>query len=75
VRRGRNLGEQPRLDVLSGAQQVDGRSGRSRDSVLALDEEEAELVAPRPVMEPADRTSDAVPRAAGRAKSPAATVG
>ena len=46
MRRRRDLGQQLRLDVLAGAQQVDRLGRRSLDRVLALDEEEAELVAP-----------------------------
>ena len=43
-----------RLDVVAGAQQVDRLGGRRRDSVLALDEEEAELVAPALLVQLAD---------------------
>ena len=46
MRRRRDLGEQLRLDVLACAEEVDRLGGRRLDGVLALDEEEAELVAP-----------------------------
>ena len=51
MRRGRDLGEELRLDVVAGSQQVDRLGGRSLDRVLALDEEEAELVAPAPLVQ------------------------
>ena len=54
MRGARDVGEQLRLDVLAGAQQVDRLGGRGLDRVLALDEEEAELVAPAPVVQLAD---------------------
>src|SRR5258707_165858 len=44
--RARNLGEEPRLHVVAGPQQIDRLRGRGRDRVFALDKEEAELVAP-----------------------------
>ena len=54
VRGARDLREQLRVDVLAGAQQVDRLGGRRLDRVLALDEEEPELLAPAPVVQLAD---------------------
>ncbi len=54
MRRRRHLGEQARLDVLARPQQVDRLGRRGRDRVLALDEEEAELVAPATLVQLAD---------------------
>ena len=48
---GRDVREELRLDVVTGSQQVDRLGGRSLDRVLALDEEEAELVAPAPLVQ------------------------
>ena len=70
----RHLRQQTRVDVLTGDEQVDGIRGCRRDRVLALDEEQPELVAPPPLMQPADGASDALPRGAGPAKPPAAAV-
>jgi hypothetical protein len=64
-------GEQLRIDVLVGAQEVDGLSRRRVNRVLALDEEETELVAPAPVLQPAKRAGDALRRPA-RLPQPAA---
>jgi hypothetical protein len=50
-----DLGEQLRLDVLPRAQHVDGRRGRGCNRVLAFNEEEAELVAPAPVVQLANQ--------------------
>jgi hypothetical protein len=53
----RHLGEQLRLDVLSGDQQIDGSDARRRgrgDQILTLRDEQPELVAPAPVPELAD---------------------
>ena len=74
MRRRRHLGEQPRLDVLARAQQVDRLRRRGLDGVLALDEEEPELVAPAALVQLADGTSYAVSRGAGLAKPPAPTA-
>jgi len=53
----RDLGEERRLDVLSGDEQLDrfdtGRNGRVH-KVFALGDEQPELVAPAPVVELAD---------------------
>jgi len=53
----RDLREQLRRDVLSGNQEIDrsnpGRRGRG-DQILALRDEQPELVAPAPVPELAD---------------------
>ena len=51
MRRRRDLREEPRVDVRSGAQQLDRLGGRRVDGVLALDEEETELVTPAPVVQ------------------------
>ena len=45
------IGEELRVDVLIGAQQVDRLGGRRLDRVLALDEEEPQLLAPAPVVQ------------------------
>jgi len=53
----RHLGEQRRLDVLAGDEQLDRLdSGVARgvDEILALGDEQPELVAPAPVPELAD---------------------
>ncbi|MFL5962210.1 MAG: hypothetical protein ACJ757_04890 [Gaiellaceae bacterium] len=74
MRRRGHFREQLRLDVLAGAQQFDRRRRRGVDRVLALDEEEPELVAPVLVVQPAERTSDAVLRLAGFAYPTALAV-
>src|SRR5581483_2067800 len=51
MRRARDLGEELRLHVLAGAQQVDGLGARRVDRILTLDEEEPELVAPALVVQ------------------------
>ena len=51
MRRARNVGEQLRFDVLARPEQVDRRHRRSGDSVLALDEEQPELLAPALVVQ------------------------
>ena len=71
MRRRRHLRQQPGLDVLAGAEQVDGCDRRGLDGVLALDEEEPELLPPPALMQPADGTSYAASRGAGLAKPPA----
>ena len=48
---GRHLGEELRLDVLPGPQQIDRLGRRRLDGVLPLDEEEAELLAPAPLVQ------------------------
>jgi hypothetical protein len=53
----RHLREQVRLDVVAGDEQLDGLDRRRRrrvDEVLALDEEEPELVAPAALVQLAD---------------------
>jgi len=55
VRERRHVGEQPRLDILPGDEQVDRREPTRRiDEILPLDDEEAELLPPPPVAELAD---------------------
>jgi len=57
VRERRDLGEQLRRDGLAGDEQVDRRdpgSARRVDEILALRDEQPELVAPAPVTELAD---------------------
>src|SRR5205823_3606879 len=51
MRRGRDLRQQARLDVLPRAQHVDRRRACRRDRVLPLDDEETELVAPALVVQ------------------------
>ena len=51
MRRRRHLGEESRLDVDPGAEQVDRLGGGRVDGVLALDEEEPELLAPATVVQ------------------------
>jgi hypothetical protein len=54
VREGRDLGEQRRLDVLAGNEQVDRLDPGGLDEILTLRDEQLELVSPAPVMELAD---------------------
>ena len=55
VRERRHLGEQRRLDVLAGDEQVDRLDAAGGlDEILTLRDEQLELVAPAPVMELAD---------------------
>jgi hypothetical protein len=55
VRERRDLREQRRLDVVPGHEQIDRLdTGRRLDEILALDDEQPELVAPAPVVELAD---------------------
>jgi hypothetical protein len=54
VREGRDLGEQQRLDVLAGNEQVDRLDPGGLDEILTLRDEQLELVSPAPVMELAD---------------------
>ena len=70
MRRRRDLGEQRRLDVLARDEQLDRLGGRRRDEILALAGEEAELVAPAPLVQLAHELQLLVV-AGGR--SPAAT--
>src|SRR5579862_434338 len=51
MRGGRHLPEQPRVDIDAGDEHIDGVAGRGRDCVLTLDEEQAELVAPAPLVQ------------------------
>ena len=50
----RDLGEQPRLDVLARDEQLDRLGRRRLDEILALADEEPELVAPAPLVQLAD---------------------
>jgi hypothetical protein len=51
----RDVGEQRRLDVLTGDEDVDERDRSRRfDEVFPLDDEQLELVSPAPVVELAD---------------------
>ena len=70
MRRARDVGEQLRLDVL--ARRAAGRPARGgrRDRVLALDEEEPELVAPAPVVQLADELQALVVLARDHASAP-----
>ncbi len=52
--RGRDLGEQLRLDVLARNEQLDRLGGRRLDEILALADEQPELVAPAPLVQLAD---------------------
>jgi hypothetical protein len=55
VRERRDLGEQRRLDVVPRHEEVDRLdTGPRLDEILALDDEQPELVAPAPVVELAD---------------------
>jgi hypothetical protein len=54
MRERRDLREQRRLDRLPGDEQVDRLDRRRLDEILALDDEEAELVTPAPFPELAD---------------------
>src|SRR4029078_7700133 len=68
----RDLGEQGRLDVLTGDEEVDRLSrARSLDEVLALDDEQPKLVAPAPVMELADELEPLVVARADQLESAA----
>jgi hypothetical protein len=54
VHEARDLGEELRLDVLPRDEVLDRLDLRCLDEILALDDEEAELVPPAPVAELAD---------------------
>jgi hypothetical protein len=54
VRGRRHLGEQRRLDVLAGDEQLDRLGRRGVDEILALTGEEPELVPPAPLVQLAD---------------------
>ena len=55
MRERRHLGQQRRLDVLAGDEQVDRLDAAGRlDEILTLRDEQLELVSPAPVVELAD---------------------
>ena len=55
VRKGRDLGEERRLDVFARDEQVDRLDANGRlDEILTLRDEQLELVSPAPVVELAD---------------------
>jgi hypothetical protein len=54
VRERRDLGQQLRFDRLPRHEQIHRLDRRRLDEILALDDEEAELVAPAPVAQLAD---------------------
>ena len=58
MRERRDLGEKLGRDALARDEQLDRLCGRGGDEILALDDEQAELVAPAPVLQPAESTSD-----------------
>ena len=70
----RHLAEQPRLDIDTGDEHVHRVGGRGGDGVLPLDEEQAELLAPAALVQPAEPTGDAAARRARRTEAPTATV-
>jgi hypothetical protein len=74
VRERRHLGEQLWRHVLAGDDQVDRLGAGCGEEIFTFRDEQPKLVAPAPVSEPADATSNAATRRAGLAKPPAATV-
>jgi hypothetical protein len=55
MRRGRDLREQLRLDVLPGDEQLDRRGCRRVDQIFSLADEQPELLTPTPLVQLADK--------------------